>query len=135
MKPGKSAGNLKHRFWKGSSGKTVVEVRCCGAHRGCMWLMHRYKGHFSLDGARGSGRLPSTLCPSRLGSSGERAAGDAAGGHVWAPSWTCPRARQRLVCAARLLSPPLVSARCLHARGPCQNATFHSYNYRNVNMT
>lgn len=50
MKPGKSAGNLKLGFvWKGSSGKTVVEVRCCGARRGCMWLMHRYTGHFGLE--------------------------------------------------------------------------------------
>lgn len=53
FKPETFVGNLKLKFiWKGLTGKTVVEVRCCGARRDCMWLMHRFKGNFSLEGAR-----------------------------------------------------------------------------------
>lgn len=51
--PGQFAENLKEKFifWS-LAGKTVVEMRCHGAHRNCMWLMHRFKGNSGLDEAR-----------------------------------------------------------------------------------
>lgn len=30
------------------NGKTVVALRCRGAHWDCMWLMHRIRGDFSI---------------------------------------------------------------------------------------
>lgn len=130
-KPGKKTPNLKKKkvIFQDLNGKTVVALRCHGAHWDCMWLMHRIRGDFSI---RELGRVLHILLlffllffvpyhspPFRLRSSGERAGGDAAGDHmVWALFWGCPLALKRPVCAAQLPSPLFVRGCDLYACGP-----------------
>lgn len=44
-KPGKKTPNCEQKIiFQDLNGKTVVALRCCGAHWDWMWLMHRIKG-------------------------------------------------------------------------------------------
>lgn len=59
--PGKKTSCEQKVIFQDFNGKTVVDLRCSGAHWDCMWLMHRTGGDFSMGRARERGKERKSL--------------------------------------------------------------------------